>query len=202
MTVKEAYIVDSKHRPSGQATFLLLPRSLQRSSLHLPSSPLTGPLTRLLHRQSTSTIHTWHRHPLSLHSHLLASKMSRRAERRRKSRRHPRTRSKPNAPYTVIKLTSRSSITDFPSAYEFSSVDDSEALARRQARFNQAPSAAHSGPVAQPVGVSGWFDTDTSGGFSQGGKKRLRGMGSSVFIDAQVMEEDPVSLSGSCFEFS
>lgn len=90
----------------------------------------------------------------------------------------------------------------FPTPYHFASTEESEALARRAARFSKAGTASASssvGPVAN-LGVSDWFDGGESGGVGLvpgagvGGKKRLRGKGGLGYGGEEVMEVDPVRL--------
>jgi len=91
----------------------------------------------------------------------------------------------------------------FPSPYHFATPEESEALARRAARFRK-PSTTSS--VAQPMGVGGWFaDEDDEGGpaFNMSadagmvpdkvGRKKIKGKGGLGYSGEEVIEVDPVS---------
>ena len=82
----------------------------------------------------------------------------------------------------------------FPTPYYFESAADTEALARRAARFQ---AAAPTQNTQNGIGVSGWFgdDGDSNGlGMVPGqvNKGKMRGKGAFGYGAAEVMEVDPV----------
>jgi len=88
----------------------------------------------------------------------------------------------------------------FPTPYYFVSAEETEALARRAARF-QEPSTALSGP-APPIGVGGWFADDDERPMDaagsevapgQVGRKKMKGKGGLGYSGEEVIEVDPVS---------
>ena len=96
----------------------------------------------------------------------------------------------------VIKLMIRNdgSSSSFPTPYYFESAADTEALARRAARFQ---AAAPTQNTQNGIGVSGWFgdDGDSNGlGIVPGqvNKGKMRGKGAFGYGAAEIMEVDPV----------
>ena len=103
----------------------------------------------------------------------------------------------------VEALTGRNDVSKtFPSPYHYASAEDTEALARRAARFQK--SSKLSTTAAAPFGVGGWFaDDDEDNGPvhaksadimpGQVGRKKLKGKGGLGYSGEEVMEVDPVS---------
>jgi len=92
------------------------------------------------------------------------------------------------------KLTNRNdgSSSSFPTPYYFESAADTEALARRAARFQAATPTQNT----QNIGLGGWFgdDGDNMGPVpGQVNKGKMRGKGAFGYGAAEVMEVDPVS---------
>jgi len=86
------------------------------------------------------------------------------------------------------------SSSSFPTPYYFESAADTEALARRAARFQ---AAAPTQNTQNGIGVSGWFgDGGDSNGLGivpgQVNKGKMRGKGAFGYGAAEVMEVDPV----------
>ena len=90
----------------------------------------------------------------------------------------------------------------FPSPYHFASAEETEALARRAARFQKTSKL--SSTATAPFGVGGWFADDDeddapvypmSAGMMPGqvGRKKLKGKGGLGYSGDEVMEVDPVS---------
>lgn len=74
---------------------------------------------------------------------------------------------------------------------QFVSAEESDALARRAARFQQSGSAQNNGTI----GGSSYFDPNDSGmsgGVAVGGKKRLRGKAGLGYGGVETPEVDPV----------
>lgn len=102
----------------------------------------------------------------------------------------------------IVWLISRndgsSSSKAFPTPYYFESAADTEALARRAARFQ---SAAPTQNTQNGMGVGGWFEDDGASGSGLGmvpgqvNKGKIRGKGAFGYNGADVMEVDPVSVS-------
>ena len=85
-----------------------------------------------------------------------------------------------------------SSTTSFPTPYYFESAADTEALARRAARFQ---AAAPTQNIQNGIGLGGWFgdDGDNMGPVpGQVNKGKMRGKGAFGYGAAEVMEVDPV----------
>ena len=99
-------------------------------------------------------------------------------------------------PSPLFRLTVRNDgSSSFPTPYYFESAADTEALARRAARFQ---AAAPTQNTQNGIGVSGWFgdDGDSNGlGMVPGqvNKGKMRGKGAFGYGAAEVMEVDPVS---------
>lgn len=88
------------------------------------------------------------------------------------------------------------SSTSFPTPYYFESAADTEALARRAARFQAAAPTQNT----QNIGLGGWFGDDAGEGLGmvpgQVNKGKMRGKGAFGYGAAEVMEVmevDPVS---------
>ncbi|EIW67776.1 hypothetical protein TREMEDRAFT_33569 [Tremella mesenterica DSM 1558] len=89
----------------------------------------------------------------------------------------------------------------FPSAYHFPTPEETEALARRAARFNKPQTQSNSEPSTNGFGnVDRWFgdegdnDLDSVGTAPMGGligRKRLKGKGGLGYSGDEVMEVDP-----------
>jgi hypothetical protein len=81
----------------------------------------------------------------------------------------------------------------FPPPYYFESAADTEALARRAARFQ---AAAPTQNTQNGIGMDGWFGDDTGDGLGmvpgQVNKGKMRGKAFG-YGAAEVMEVDPVS---------
>jgi hypothetical protein len=86
------------------------------------------------------------------------------------------------------------SSSSFPTPYYFESAADTEALARRAARFQ---AAAPTQNTQNGIGIGGWFGDDAGEGLGmvpgQVNKGKMRGKGAFGYGAAEVMEVDPVS---------
>ncbi|ORX37015.1 SAC3/GANP/Nin1/mts3/eIF-3 p25 family-domain-containing protein [Kockovaella imperatae] len=87
----------------------------------------------------------------------------------------------------------------FPSPYQFPSAADAQALAKRAARFQQAPASSSSGPHATG-GLNHWFGDEEEDGAEtisfgshqvQVGRKKMKGKGGLGYAATEVMEVDP-----------
>lgn len=79
--------------------------------------------------------------------------------------------------------------------YHFTTLAESEALARRAARFSK-PGLGGGGADPNSMGASEWFDPDEQDMLAgaMGPKKRLRGKGGLGYGGVEAMEIDPVSI--------
>lgn len=82
-----------------------------------------------------------------------------------------------------------------PTPYHYTTPEQSEALARRAARFQRPDSSSHNGTM----GSSEWFDQDATLVGNVGGtaKKRLKGKSGLGYSGAEAMEIDPVRILAS-----
>lgn len=89
----------------------------------------------------------------------------------------------------------------FPTPYHFTGTDDTDALARRAARFQQSGPAQN---TQSGMGLGAWFDENGASGSGSGsglgmvpgqvGRGKMKGKGVFGYGSDEVVEVDPVSL--------